>query len=114
MRISDCSSDVVSSDLLISSSATRCSSSGGVSTNEGDFGRMARPQAGRAEKRRHTPDRRPSAGNTHLDARQPPWQLRGAARRRSARKSDVSGKSLSVRLALGGHHIIIKKHTIYK
>src|SRR3546814_18205805 len=83
MRISDWSSDVCSSDL---------------------YARGVRAERGRATRRAgcfRTRDRR--------SAPRPHWGVARARRATRDRKSVVSGKSVSVRVDLGGRRIIKKK-----
>src|SRR3546814_14169702 len=107
MRISDWSSDVCSSDLLGDGPhpASGAGDFGGVgiashrvSVAYGDRtavdgARRARCVLGAAERRRRRPRERPPR----------------RSRRCAARKSVVSGKSVSVRVDLGGRRIIKKK-----
>src|SRR3546814_16213953 len=91
MRISDWSSDVCSSDL------------------------SRAPAPGRGQRRPSPPDRRwPSTGTARTAGRG--GRRRGSrgsrARARRDRKSVVEGKSVSVRVDLGGRRIIKKKKNI--
>src|SRR3546814_20088700 len=115
MRISDWSSDVCSSDLR----AARCDGGG----RSGDAGRLCR--------RRRTRPRRPRRALAGGAARGAPRGQRRARARLSGRagtgggmgrecrgardrKSAVEGKSVSVRVDLGGRRIIKKKIIINK
>src|SRR3546814_11290633 len=97
MRISDWSSDVCSSDLT-SSAWPRASC---ASTGRRDEGRAAcgahRPRAGAPSPRRPV-RRHPGRALAEVDAAV-----------RADRKSVVSGKSVSVRVDLGGRRIIKQK-----
>src|SRR3546814_17820653 len=97
MRISDWSSDVCSSDLVRGAAA--------ASRRQGDRGRRRRP--GESRRAPQARDRR-AAQCRQIDADQPD------ARRGSAedRKSVVSGKSVFVRVDIGGRRSIKKKNNI--
>src|SRR3546814_19182819 len=103
MRISDWSSDVCSSDLRL-----RCQRSGPVRS---DPGRSQRRTAAVFAQMAIEPERglQPAAGWREPNHGHDDLLTKQIAGRSGDRKSVVSGKSVSVRVDLGGRRIIKKK-----
>src|SRR3546814_11816256 len=102
MRISDWSSDVCSSDLERHAVA--------------DEAEIARPELRVAFQERHVEQQRPGQqkaehhGQRACGSREPAPSTRNIVRRQD-RKSAVKGKSVSVRVVVGGRRILNKKNT---
>src|SRR3546814_12832243 len=102
MRISDWSADVCSSDLRIDSSVEPSFKHPSnqyliylISIRPMDIGGIISPYDGKTDRRERAPSRSPRRALTTVD-----------------RKSVVSGKSVAVRVDLGGRRIITKKKNI--